>query len=477
MEKLAYASAKEVFPSLFQCVWCVCVFVRAAFSIFLLKSNKVITTGREWLMAWEDGQRGVYRLTGQQSIGVKRTATLLETDQAMLTDNLVDKTQTHAVGQLMGQAKHLKKDPDMGRAKTLLGIMDGLQMMSAADPSVDPTATSKRADTTSLPLPSIAANAHARAAQKTEDCDEEMSVFERLKNTSTPARAKAAPQPKVPKAAAKKAAAKRAASNDTATTAPTLASTPAPGSEAFSSTADKAAHNKRQRISAVENLDPAIVTGFDRLTEADKAWADEWNDKLKSALRFDPRPNEVDFRNDCADSLKKLTTLISGLKTRQRQLKRRTTENQTAPLEQAQGMETIASVMQDFIKGLNKQSTAVSGEDCKARLSALLADDSYGCFVGKEVYVRVCKSMWYDNLKLQAWNEMVSSTFEFLRTNVSEDDHFTHRSFLLQQTTVTLQKLLRGIVPDKATYLVFNTVVKFYDTNTTAIKLFLYVFL
>ena len=72
---------------------------------------------------------------------------------------------------------------------------------------------------------------------------------------------------------------------------------------------------------------------------------------------------------------------------------------------------------------------------------------------------------------------MVSSTFEFLRTNVSEDDHFTHRSFLLQQTTVTLQKLLRGIVPDKATYLVFNTVVKFYDTNTTAIKLFLYVFL
>ena len=75
------------------------------------------------MMAWEDGQRGVFRIDSSQEVKVSKTHELMDSDQPQLVENLMSDMQQYYTNELMGS--HTSKavnEPSMSRASQLLGI-------------------------------------------------------------------------------------------------------------------------------------------------------------------------------------------------------------------------------------------------------------------------------------------------------------------------------------------------------------------
>lgn len=401
-------------------------------------SAQVVVAGREWLMAWEDGQKGIFKYEGTRTLGVTRVHELINSDSLQLTDNLLERTAEHAQAQLLGHSRHVGNDPNMSRAKSLLCICNNLEsagVLALASPSSS-TVAAVATSTSSTPT--------ADTAQA--EPEEDGNFFERFmarKPVAVPAAPQSTANGKGNKRKGPPGGSQPAVPKPSVPKPPVPPNTPSRKREQDPNIPAP----KRTRASSIESMDPSLLSAnTDKMSEADQAWATEFKGKLDLLLQFDPPAGDTEFRQLCNEKTKSLTTLISVFKSRQRSLKRRTTESKAGPLEQAEAMEQVATLMSHFIKGLNKHIAALNGDDCYARLQSLLEAK---CSFGQEVYLRVAKALWNENLRFQKWSAMLGSTYDFVKAHVTESEDITHISVLRQQTTVMLQKLLRGIAGDK----------------------------
>lgn len=72
--------------------------------------------GRQWLMAWEDGQRGIYRMDATQSINIGKNHDIMDSSEPALVENLMSDTQQHYIDQLISPLSSMPvTEPSMSR--------------------------------------------------------------------------------------------------------------------------------------------------------------------------------------------------------------------------------------------------------------------------------------------------------------------------------------------------------------------------
>lgn len=413
--------------------------------------RKVVMVGRVWSMAWEDGQRGIYKFEGSTTIGVKRSHELTNSDEPHLVEGMCDKTHQHATGELLGGHVTITNDPSMTRASALLGIGQNLASMDGEPPPV--VAPSATASSAALSIPHPAAK-----RQRTDEAgspDKTGSIFESMRpGAPAPSQGKTVvpkpkPQPKVkaqPKAvkttkASKGKGAGDDGTKDAALTKIDLFMTKTTTLDASVSGGTRQPGNPTPMLTDAE----ATVD----LSEADATWYQSLKDSLESTMIFDPSDQETNFRQDCAKAIKDAQTFLSDLKSRKRSLKRRTAENSQAPLKAAGHLESIAQLFLECLKLLQCNPPTSFGSECIVNTERLLAA---GAQLGNEAIKRTARWKWMDDLKHQNWGQMLDETYVFLKDHLRGDSEYVENiaaNLLSQQMSLVLQKLLKGMDNDK----------------------------
>lgn len=399
--------------------------------------RQVACAGREWLMAWEDGMRGVYKLEDSSQVPVTKNHEVISSDERALVDNLVNDTQNHFMKEVLGTASgRITTDPNMSRASQLL-------CLGGFEPAIVNPAGGENVPI-QLPTASAAASGSPAAPECEDDARSMMGIVEMLRPQHS--------QVTAPKAAPKKATGKAKAGKGGGKAGPpaqsqidvlfpsqavTVTPQPAPGPQEPPA--------KRMRMSTIENMEPSLTSNMAaHMAEADQTWATTTLQSIKELSPLNPREADTEFKADVAEALKKCGTLLTQIKARKRLLKRRTPENREAAMAQADEMEQHVSYIQEFLKGLNNivKGNAGSGDDCCGRIETMMAG---GFVLGVEVYKRIAKQMLLDDVKLQRYDSMSKVSWPFIRNNIDEAN-----VFLGQQAAVLLQKVLKGIALDKA---------------------------
>ena len=402
-------------------------------------------SGRQWLMAWEDGQRGVFRVDSTQEVKVSKTHELMDSDDPALVDNLMSDMQQHYVGELCGANTKVFNDPNMTRASQLLGIGDLL--CDEDDRPVATPAKAPLASSSSRPMPQPAAPSVAGgvAPMDVDDSTSSADLLDLLRpqqprnhvKTKAKGASKAKPKP-VAKVKAK-------------------ALPPVPRFSESSGRSDEQPQPgppaKRPRTSQIEVMDPSTeVPGAEseQQSPADQAWHDDYMQSLTMALNFCPRDGDQDFKSDVAERVKTVNNLLTKVRARARSIKRRTGDNRDAAVKDADHLETTTAFYASFLRNMQKStSTALPcgfGDDCYSQFNQLVGQNA---IFGVEVVKRVSRALVLDDIRYQRWPKLLDTTWPLIKQNTppAESD-----AFFAQQVSVALQKLLRGIAIEKVPF-------------------------
>ena len=402
--------------------------------------------GRVYLMAWEDGQAGVYRMDSTTRKQISKSHVLMDSSDGApaLVDNLMEKTEQQAVNLMLEHDKrNVTTDASYARASLLLGICNNLDFDG---PSPVPATHERSAASTSplaqmaLPATSSSTSVGVRAINAGGDDETEstkgimggMTGMSFLRNSCNGLQA---PSPSEPKAKAKATA--KAAARGTKNKA--------------GANPDPEKKTKKQRTSCVETVGINAKSGSQsvalKLKEDDDAWRSEHRSKVDELLQFSPGASDTDFKNDIAECNKRVNTLQATIRGRKRTVKRRSEDNQRPALAEAQELEDMLSAFGNFLKNLSKGTSSQSPSDemC-ATVETLIKN---GAVFGKQIYVRIVKQRWCEDMTYKRWTNMLTCSLEWVKTRCED---FDMDELLGQQMNVVLQKLLKGIPAEKAAW-------------------------
>lgn len=403
---------------------------------------KVTVVGRQWLMAWEDGQRGIYKLESLQAVNVGKSHQLLDSSQPALVENLMQDMQKHYTDQLLGKPSTAPtNDPSMSRASQLLGIGRMLddEDDAGAVPRAAPIQLQIKDTESKRPVESV-------VPMEVDEAASQAGWMEALR-PQAPAAPKAAVKAKAKgKASAKpKSSAKRGGAVLALPAPPVQAPSPAPAPAPVDENP-----LKRARTSPIQTMEPPAPADLTSnmasiMNEGDKAWAQEHGDSLQNNLNLAPREAESEFKNDIAERLRDINSLLAKIRARKRCVKRRMPENQEAAMNNADSLETLCNYFASFLRNLQKGGSSGAGDDLMNQFKTLV--DKNGAIFGVEVVKRIAKNLVLDDIKYQRWPMLLDTTWVFIKDHMSPVDR---EGFFGQQVSVALQKLVKGIPADKA---------------------------
>lgn len=391
-------------------------------------------------MAWEDGMKGVYRVDAKASTGVKRTHKLMDSEQdtPALVEGLEERTE-QAAKVLVLTSRRTYMDPSMNRAKAFLGISNTLDAVLDDDLPARPSSSALclQATGTSMPAPTKSETATVpptpAPAGPAISHDDEPSFFDVLRAPAKQA-TKSAATPKAPPPAVKAKAKPKAGEK-----------------------------SKRKKESRVEDMipvsEPSPKDGGDHASTANSStrqasqmreqdiefYEDSKRNLLELMNTSKFRSAETEYKSDTAERQKEINIFLGKIRARRRMVKRRSEDNRSPALEELADLEDQALALTLLLKNLVK-STPASGDECRGKVETLV---DFGGHLGEEVLKRVCRNLWSDDLKLMKWSNMVGDTYHFVEQHLPETRSFRPDRFLLQQMTVVLQKLLKGISLEK----------------------------
>lgn len=425
---------------------------------------QVVDVGRHWRLAFEDGQRGVYQLSSKTSTGVKRSHVVMDTDRdtPALVDGLAEKTEKYTLGLMIDtKSKAGFNDPDMSRVQSFLGICSSLDSILGHSPEdQDSAATTTSAiqvrgkqlppvphfsTSTGAAASSSAVMAPTVASHNAQDDEEPSSRFTSLAAKATTN--STGPSPRVkPKAAPKT---KKGKGVEQDATKIQEKENQNQNQKRENHTVPKAKAQQKGRN--VESLDPALTVNRTKassssaMMDQDTKWNEDTTAEIKDLMNMEGiRSGETEFKADMSEKVKAANTILGAVRARKRLYRRRSAENQEGPMAIADEMEDQLCAFLQLTKNLTKSSPSPADEWI-AKAETL---ESSGAVLGNEVVTRISKAMWADNLRYKRWDSMLGETFEFVKSHISEVDKSS--KFLLQQMTVVLQKLLKGISADAA---------------------------
>ena len=208
---------------------------------------------------------------------------------------------------------------------------------------------------------------------------------------------------------------------------------------------------KRPRTSPIETMGPAATADLTSnmagiMNEGDLGWAQEHGDALQNHLNLAPREADNDFKNDIAERLRDINSLLAKIRARKRVIKRRTPENQEAAMNNADALETLVNYFSLFLKNLQKGGgSSGAGDDMLNQFRTLV--DKHSAIFGVEVVKRIAKNLVLDDIKYQRWPLLLETTWVFVKNHMPPSDS---EAFFFQQVSVALQKLVKGIPTEKA---------------------------
>ena len=455
-----------------------------------LATSEVVTVGRQWHLMWEDGQAGIYQFKSKATTVVSKTTELADThsDGPHLANDLPDRVACHALNKVIVQqgAREVVNAIKVPSAMGLLGLAglegtsgngnhrqdddpsDGASVRLGRRPAaIDHPARVHAPDAaTHDPVPSGQDDdAHSVYAS--------YSIWEKIGSAGAPsqaalktgpkasAKAKAGKQAKQPKS---KAAPNSLAAN---TGIKPKTQTNNRRGQAEGEDADAAAAaEKKARVSSIFSLEPASnLEGTDNkacsmskaMVEGDEKWRDDMKETMQQALNIVPRGDEESFKSDMSKVMQSLTALLTEVRTRKRNVRRRTAENSEKALKEADSFEDLLNSALALLKSI-KQGTA-NGDELLSSITLLQKSEVCKASFGVAVITRTTRALLLDDLRWQRWEQMISVSFAFAQRagrlapdsppHSQEDDFLC--GFLAQQMCILLQKLLKSITVDLVT--------------------------
>jgi hypothetical protein len=394
-------------------------------------------------MAWEDGMTGVWRLDSKSSKTVQKRHELMDTaNTPALTDNLMDKTEKQAIDFMLNQDKRVvRNEASLKRASMLLGICDGLDQ---DDCPSGPAASRplSRSLPAAQPLLQVPTPASSKAPSVSVDLGEEAESTRGLTPLTGLSFLKARAASAQPAAAEPKSRAKakpKAKGKNQKIEDCSEANEPA---------------NKRRRTQVLEPKGNKTGSGCQsssmtqRMADDDEQWKNDNMDEVKRLMNFNPPGPDGEFRAHCTERVREVTAALTAVRTRKRMLKRRAAENREPALKEATDIEELLQSFSQFCKNISKSSDPA---DATCATSEALV--SQGAVLGKEIYVRIAKTRWMEDMQYLRWGSMLTSSLEWIQSRTSKAAAFNVHEFLGQQMNVILQKLVKAIPADKATWL------------------------
>lgn len=110
-------------------------------------------------------------------------------------------------------------------------------------------------------------------------------------------------------------------------------------------------------------------------------------------MNFNPPGPAGEFRAHCTERVREVTTALTAVRTRKRMLKRRAAENREPALKEATDIEELLQSFSQFCKNISKSSDPA---DATCATSEALV--SQGAVLGKEIYVRIAKTRWMEDM-------------------------------------------------------------------------------
>lgn len=394
------------------------------------------------MMAWEDGQRGVFRIDSSQEVKVSKKHELMDSDQPQLVDNLMSDMQQYYTNELMGShTSRAVNEPSMSRASQLLGIGN---LLCDGDDDERPLPTPAKSSAAMLvmkpPTPSLSGGP---SPMEIEDSAPSTCLLDSLRPQQPQAKAKPAPK------GASKAKAKPTPKSVPVAKCKAKAVPPVP---AFDGDADAVADggpaSKKRRVaraSEIEVMDSEVDgSSAAHLNESDSVWHTDFSNKFREAMHFAPREPDADFRADVADCVKSVNGLLTKVRARIRSVKRRTSENRDTAMNDAQELETKLMFYSSFLRNLQKPAGSVGfGDDLHSQVASLVEQDA---IFGVEIVKRIAKCMVLDDIRFQRWPKLLDTTWPFIKKNTAPSES---EAFFSQQVSVALQKLVKGIPLEK----------------------------
>ena len=104
---------------------------------------QVVVAGHQWSMMFDDGQRGVYKYENDNKVAVKRTRSLISSEDPALVDGLVDKVYEHARKSVLQPQSAVVNKPCLPSGRALMSLPGGtydynLNVHSSSDHIMDP---------------------------------------------------------------------------------------------------------------------------------------------------------------------------------------------------------------------------------------------------------------------------------------------------------------------------------------------------
>ena len=434
-------------------------YVTVCFSFGLQNCVKVICVGRQWKNMWEDGMTGIYRLETAHSTGVKRRHELISTDETALTENLLDKTIEHTRKAIL----NTHRTSSITNQPMMLGRFESMDPALAPAPAAwesDSVAPSEKLHARPrAPVPS-AASALALHQGGDDGSDEAcvsvaipggpelfhlLSSIKPVAAGEAKAKAKPAakPTPKPKPAARTRGSSVKSASGCGGGDAPSAAG--APGE-------DGGGVNPKKR--GWESMRPAATSAekgssvAETIAKGDKQWLDEHTRALKRLLQCLPDCEESKLKAALMESCKEATKLLTAVRSRKRQVKRRTAENAEKAMAEAASIEEHLVDFCELMKLLTKPESSEGnvGDQAYALVNHL---GEAGATFSPVVHRLIAKLMWADDLRYQRWADMSIVTLKYAERSIGTDC----RGLLAQQMTVALQKLLKAVDVNTASWL------------------------
>ena len=422
----------------------------------------VVVAGHAWMMGWEDGMKGIYKVEDSSYINITKNVEALSSDEPALCDNLVADTQNHYLKQLLNPQQRAFTDPNAARAASLL-CLGGFTEESETSSSSMATPASKAiapGTSASAELPATAMITYN--APDIDDCSIS-SIMDMIR----PQPCEVIPIPKAKPSAKKKRSSAKALpqvpefdacmglGRDVKIEEVAHVEEPQPKNPRRGGTSPKP-----KPKSTIEVVEPVLSSNMAaHMSEGDKTWFSSTKASLMECCVFEPREPDNEFKADIIEHQKKVQGVLGTVTKRKRTLKRRTPENAEAALEQATEIEDVASTLLALLKSLGNvmKGNPGSGDECSIKINALEGMDSLTFKFGAEIFKKIARQMLFDVIKMQQWHTIHSSVLPMLSEHIGDD---VTKAFLAQQMNVLLQKLLKGISIDKAGIIIISGEVK-----------------
>ena len=419
---------------------------------------------------WEDGQSGIYQFTNTAKTAVQKTTVLADShkDVPQLTNDLPEKVASLALQKVVvpHASRGIVNAVKVPSASALLGLVgiatpteedtgpdDGASVRLGRKPLVHPMACE---------VEKTVQQAHAAAHAVDEDAQSDAhSVFASHNiwdKFGTPNMAPAAKPAAKSKAKAK--AAEPKAKNNKGGGGGKRAN--GGGDDGDDTAAESARKRRVSSLAPVPDADAssdgakASCSMAKQMTEGDDKWTSETTHSLSHMLRITPGDEENEFKTYMSELSKNLSAQLQEVKTRKRQVKRRTQVNSEQALKSIESFETLIVEVISFLKNLKGGSS--TGDDLFKTITFLQSNCVCKATFGLAIITRTTRCLLLDDLKWQRWEKMITVTFKFAQDagrlapdsgpDSSCGDFLS--DFFAKQMCVLLQKLLKGL-SDSAT--------------------------